>query len=307
MREGGESMNGEKITLESIGASECHHCGSSRLICYPLNHAIICLDCAIVTSPETATQELKSPSNNGIIRRRLSQNAKSIQDDNSYASKFADGNALLYGRASLIDRWQRSARVSDQTEKNIAFALSEITRIASHLYLSSEVLRTACGLYKLVVEKKLTKGRSIRGFCAAALYAAYRQCGYIRTLDEVSRASKISKKEIGRHHRLLIRNLSCNVPLMNLAEQVPRFLNRLFIQRRTAEIVYEILRATKELRLTSGRNPVGVISAAIYIATKLTEQRRTQREISEVTRISETSIRKTCKELEKHLDFFITI
>jgi len=307
MKEGGESMSSEKATIEVIGANECAHCGSSRLICCPPNHAIICLDCAIVTSPGTVAQEFKSPSNSGIFGGRANQNDKSIQQDNSCRAEFADRNAFLHKTPSLIERWQKSAKISDQTEKNIAFALSEITRIASHLYLSSEVLRTACGLYKLVVEKKLTKGRSIRGFCAAALYAAYRQCGYIRTLDEVARASKIDKKEIGHHYRVLAKEPDCLVQPVNLNQQASRLLHQLSVEDKTAEIVYKILKAAGELRLTSGKEPAGIISAAVYIAARLVGEKRTQREISEVARVTETSIRNRYKELEKRLDFIIVV
>ena len=292
--------------FDSTGIGKCPDCGNTRFICSPANDEVVCIDCGLVTTRKKAAQ---ATSRGASSKLQKSRNSKDIHAKarNKNLTRMIDPDITCERRDNILGRWQKLAKVSDQTEKNITLALSEITRIASHLCLSPQVLETASKLYKTVVEKRLTKGRSIKAFCAAVLYAACRQCGYTRTLSEVAKTSRISKKEIGRHYRLLIEDLNCSVPLMNLADQVPRILNRLFIQEQTAEIVYKILRAAEELKFTQGREPSGIVSAAIYIAATLTGQKRTQREISEVTRVSETSIRKRYKELEKRLDFLATM
>ncbi|MEM3590288.1 MAG: transcription initiation factor IIB, partial [Candidatus Bathyarchaeia archaeon] len=50
-------------------------------------------------------------------------------------------------------------------------------------------------------------------------------------------------------------------------------------------------------RLTSGRGPTGIAAAATYIATVLTNERRTQREVAEVANVTEVTIRNRYKEL----------
>ena len=292
--------------LGSTGIGVCPDCGSARFMCSPANDEVVCIDCGLVTVKGKAAQTVGRGAASRLQKSRMGKDihAKAKNDD---LTRLIDRDLTCERRADVLERWQRLAKVSDQTEKNIALALSKITRVASHLCLSPQVLEIASKLYKMVVERRLTKGRSIEAFCAAVLYAACRQCGYTRTLSEVAEASKISKKEIGHHYRLLIRNLNCSVPLTNLAEQVPRILNRLFIQEKTAGIVYRILSAAEGLKLTQGREPAAIVSGAIYIAAKLSGQERTQREISEVTRVSETSIRKRYKELAKKLHFLVTV
>ena len=54
--------------------------------------------------------------------------------------------------------------------------------------------------------------------------------------------------------------------------------------------------------LTSGRNPAGIAAAAVYIASALVDERKTQRDVAEIAGVSEVTIRKRCKELTENLD-----
>jgi len=68
-----------------------------------------------------------------------------------------------------------------------------------------------------------------------------------------------------------------------------------------------ILTASDGIKITNGRDPIGVLAAASYIACRLTGEKKTQREIAEVARITEATIRNRCKELTKHVLFTIAL
>jgi transcription initiation factor TFIIB len=57
-----------------------------------------------------------------------------------------------------------------------------------------------------------------------------------------------------------------------------------------------------ELRLTSGRGPAGIAAAATYIASLLTDERRTQGEIAKGAHVTEVTIRNRYKELTQRLN-----
>ena len=59
--------------------------------------------------------------------------------------------------------------------------------------------------------------------------------------------------------------------------------------------------------LTSGRNPAGVAAAAVYIASALVDERKTQRDVAEIAGVSEVTIRKRCKELTEQLETSINL
>ena len=68
-----------------------------------------------------------------------------------------------------------------------------------------------------------------------------------------------------------------------------------------------ILAIARKLRLTSGRGPTGVAAAASYIASVLVGERRTQREIAEIAKVTEVTIRNRYKELVENMSFVMDL
>jgi len=87
------------------------------------------------------------------------------------------------------------------------------------------------------------------------------------------------------------------------SQYIAKFSNQLTMQGKTEEIAYKILAAAKELKLTSGRGPTGMAAAACYIASVLTGERKTQREVAEIAQVTEVTIRNRYKELVERLMF----
>jgi len=220
------------------------------------------------------------------------------------------GKRLSPGQKAQIYRlrkWQRRIRVSDATERNLAFALSEISKIANALNLPRNILETASVIYRKAVKERLIRGRSIQGVTSAAIYVACRQCGLARTLEEIAQASNINKKEVGRSYRFLVKELNYFIPPLKPSQYITKFSNQLAMQGKVEEIAHKILATAKELKLTSGRGPTGIAAAASYIASVLTGERKTQREIAEIAQVTEVTIRNRYKELVERLLFVITL
>ena len=212
-------------------------------------------------------------------------------------------------RAQLfrLRKWQRRIRISNATERNLAFALSELDRMASALGLPKPVRETAAVIYRKAVDKNLIRGRSIEGVVAAALYAACRQVSVPRTLDEIASYSRVDRKEIGRTYRFIARELGLKLMPTNPADYVPRFCTTLKLSGEVQKKAIEIIKKAEEKELTSGRGPTGVAAAAIYIASILSGERRTQREVAEVAGVTEVTIRNRYKELAEKLGIEIIL
>jgi transcription initiation factor TFIIB len=206
-----------------------------------------------------------------------------------------------------LRKWQQRIRVSNATERNLAFALTELDRVASRLDLPRNVRETAAMVYRKAVEKGLIRGRSIEGVAAASLYAACRQCKVPRTLDEIADSAKLNRKEIGRTYRFVSRELGINLKPTTPIDYVPRFGSELNLSGEVQSKAIEILKKAMDQELTSGRGPTGVSAAAIYIASVLLGERRTQREVADVAGVTEVTIRNRYKELAERLDIEITI
>ena len=293
--------------------SKCPGCGSTRLMRYFEDADIVCMDCGFVATSKIADHTAER--NSGGKRRETNYTNASMKTLTLYNGGFTTmdnryniggdlrEHAALNGgfQNRLLEMWWENARVSDATEKNLALAFSEITKIGGILSLPKSVLEKAATTYKMIVEKRYVGGRNIRTLSAAAVYMACKQCGFARTLNEVAIASKISRRKVGRGYRFLVKQLGCFIPPVKPAQYLQKFLNQLAISEKTEKIIDKILEAAYELKLTSGRDPMGIVAAASYIASRLTGEKKTQREIAEVARITEATIRNRYKELAKHL------
>ena len=297
----------------------CPECGSTRLMRDYECAEIVCMDCGFVIAAKIADrgpewrafddeQRAKRTRVGAPLTYTIHDKGLSTMID--WHDRDIYGKSLSPGQKAQVYRlrkWQRRIRVSDATERNLAFALSEITKIANNLNLPKNILETASVVYRKAVKERLIRGRSIQGVTAAAIYLACRQCRLARTLEEIAQASSVNKKEVGRSYRFLIRELDYFVPPLKPSQYIAKFSNQLTMQGKVEEIAHKILAVAKELKLTSGRGPTGIAAAASYIASVLTGERKTQREIAEIAQVTEVTIRNRYKELVERLMFQISL
>lgn len=201
-----------------------------------------------------------------------------------------------------LRKWQKKIRVSGAVERNLAFALSLLDRISSNLGIPRSVREDASLIYKNAVRGNLIRGRSIEWVVAASIYVACRRCNKPRTLDEISEVTDVSKKEIGRTYRFLARKLEIKLKPTSPADYVPRFASKVGVSSEVESRAIGIINLAKENELISGKGPTGVAAAALYIASILSCQRRSQRDIAEASGVTEVTIRNRYKEISEKLD-----
>jgi transcription initiation factor TFIIB len=305
--------------VETMKVQVCPECGSARLMRDYESAEIVCMDCGIVVASKIADrgpewrafddeQRTKRARVGAPLTYTIHDKGLSTMID--WHDRDIYGKSLSPGQKAQVYRlrkWQRRIRVSDATERNLAFALSEITKIANNLNLPKNILETASVIYRKAVKERLIRGRSIQGVTAAAIYLGCRQCGLARTLEEIAQASSVNKKEVGRSYRFLIKELNYSIPPVRPSQYITKFSNQLTMQGKVEEIAHKILSAAKDLKLTSGRGPTGIAAAASYIASVLTGERKTQREIAEIAQVTEVTIRNRYKELVERLMFHMAL
>lgn len=219
--------------------------------------------------------------------------------DSSRRGLNPDQRAQMY----RLRKWNRRSKVSGSSDRNLVFALSEIAKVCYKLGLPRNVLETASFIYRRAIKERIIMGRSIQGVVTASVYMACRNCNVIGTLEEVWEAGNIAKKESGRSYRFLVRKLGARVPSADPSNYVSKFMGKLALSGSAEIIAMKILDQAIKLRLTIGRDPAGIAAAVIYIATRLTDEQRTQGEIAKQAHVTEVTIRNRYKEMIRKINF----
>ena len=296
--------------MEKVGKQKaCPECRSTKLVRDYERAELVCASCGFVIhdkimdmGPEWRAFDQEQRDRRGRVGAPMTFTIhdKGLSTMIDWRDRDSHGKDLTPKRRAQIYRlrkWQRRIRVSDATERNLAFALSEVDRMSSHLSLPRNVREAAAVIYRKAVEERLIRGRSIEGVAAAALYAACRECKVPRTLDEIAEVSRVTKKEIGRSYRFIARELLIHLRPTSPNDYIPRFGSELGLSGEAQSKAIDLLKEATAQGLTSGRGPTGVAAAAIYIASVLTGERRTQRDVADVARVTEVTVRNRYKEL----------
>jgi len=94
---------------------------------------------------------------------------------------------------------------------------------------------------------------------------------------EICAVSRISKKEIGRCFKLILKALETSVDLITTGDFMSRFCSNLGLPKQVQMAATHIARKAVELDLVPGRSPISVAAAAIYMASQASAEKRTQK------------------------------
>ncbi|NKE36821.1 transcription initiation factor IIB [Natronococcus sp. JC468] len=306
----GERRSSEREEADERAAERerCPECGG-RLRSDSERAETVCQDCGLVVeegeidrgpewrafdaSEKDEKSRVGAPTTNMMHDQGLSTNI-GWQDKDAYGRSLSSRQRQKMQR---LRTWNERFRTRDSKERNLKQALGEIDRMASALGLPENVRETASVIYRRALEEDLLPGRSIEGVATSSLYAAARQAGTPRSLDEISAVSRVEKDEIARTYRYVIRELGLEVQPADPESYVPRFASELELSDETERRARSLLQTAKEGGVHSGKSPVGLAAAAVYAAALLTNEKVTQNDVSEVASISEVTIRNRYHEL----------
>jgi len=309
----------EEIIPEAPGHT-CPDCGGTDVIRDNEKGEVICTTCGLVlsdhridTGPEwraftsderDSRARTGAPTSYALHDKGLSTMIDWRDRDSNGAAFSAKQRAQIY----RLRKWQIRTRVHSSLDRNLAQAMTEIDRLSSQLGLSHGLREHAARMYRKLIAGRLWRSRSIDATAAAAVYAACRHRGSPRSIEEIAEHSRESKKKISAHYRMLVTKLKIRMPISSPENYVPRFISDLKLPSEVQQITMEILEKAKKIRgLVSGRDPRGLAAAAIYIAAIMSDSRVTQRDISEVSGVTEVTIRNRYKELVSRLELTMAL
>ncbi len=304
-----EKGEGKDEKQDKVEIKECPECGSKCLIRDYDKAEIFCADCGLVVAENIVDMgpEWRAFDSEQMSRRARVGAPLTYRIHDKGLSTLTNWGTAQGGEQYKLKKWQQRTHIANTTERSFIFALSEIERMASALKLPVNIREAASMLYRKAMRKHLIRGRSIEGITSAILYITCRQYGVPRTLEEIREVSRVGQKEISRAYRFLLRELDIKVSPASPIDFVPRFCSMLGLGGDIRAKAIEIIKRASEKELTNGRGPIGIAAAAIYIAAILNGEHRTQKEVSDVTGVTEVTIRNRYKELSEQLDIEVLL
>ena len=216
-------------------------------------------------------------------------------------NKDATGKPLSSSMKSTIERlrtWDSRSQVHEPVDRNFRQAFSELDRLKDKLAVGDAVIEKAAYIYRKALEKGLVRGRSISALIASSLYAACRDTETPRTLKDIGNASNIKRKDIARCYRLLLRELSLKMPVVNPINCISRIASKAGLSEKTKRDATKILQTAEELKISAGKDPMGLAAAALYVACVTNGESKTQRDVAEAAGVTEVTIRNRYKGLK---------
>jgi len=288
---------------------KCPSCGSDDFFKDSTRRELICKKCGMIIEEQeidTTAEWRAFDSDQQSKRARTGAPLTFTKHDKGMSTEIGKGLGELSKvstkkRAQYYRLRKWNKRLTKSKDRNLSYSLSELARQISYLGLPKSVHEEVARLYEKCVVKGLVRGRSMESIITALIYAIAREHGTPRTLSELSAASGIEKREIGRAYRYVARELAIRILPARAEEYIPRFASLLGLSGKVQAKSRELLKNAMDEELTSGKGPTGVAAAALYIAAVLEGEKRTQRDIADVVGVTEVTIRNRYKDLVEKL------
>lgn len=298
----------EQNSSESASEREhrCPECDAAALA--KQGGELICEECGLVVDNEQIDrgaewrafnqQEREEKSRVGAPTTQIMHD-KGLSTQIGWKDTDGYGNAITGKRREQLQRlrkWDERFRTRDSGERNLKYALGEIDRMSSAIGIPREVQEIASVIYRRTLREDLLRGRSIEGVASAALYTACRQQGIARSLNEIQAISRIGYDEIARTYRYIARELALEMEPVDPKSYIPRFASDLDLGQDVQNQAKQLLEVAGENGLISGKSPHGLAAAALYGASLICGERRTQTEIAEIAKVTQVTIRNRYQE-----------
>ena len=211
--------------------------------------------------------------------------------------KDASGNSLSGYMKNTFNRlriWDSRSK-SKGNDSNLRQAFVLLDTMKSQLSLPDNVVEETAYIYRKAAALKLTRGRGISSILYAALYAACRKTNTPRTLRDIAKFGNIRKGDLANAYRIMVKNLDLKLEPYDPVEFVTKVGSVIGISELTRRTALNLLLKAEGAGFSTGKNPMSLVAAAIYLATCISDEKKTQVEIAHACGVSNVSVRNLTK------------
>lgn len=177
---------------------------------------------------------------------------------------------------------------------------NEIFRQSSLLDVDDKTIIEVQSIYEDVQSNGLTKYKQKEKVITALVYMICRKNGIPLTLHKICSTLRTDYRSINKVYRFLIKRMGIIIPPTTPNEYVKKFAEELKLSEKTIEKANGILETVKDSGCISGKGPAGVAAASLCLASDLEGRPTSQKDIAEVSGVTQVTIRNRYRELEEN-------
>ena len=301
--------------MNALSSEECRVCGSTQLVTIPDSGEIVCEHCGAVISDKAEEKEWRTfvtstagkkgdDENRTGMPFSLARSDKGLSTIIGRTNKDAKGTKINSSMISAIERlrrWDSRIKVYTSTDKNLTQAFAQLDTLKDKLGLPSAVIEKTAYIYRKAQENRLVVGRSISALLAASIYAACREMGIPRTLNDIARKSNVKRKSVAKYYRQLLLELDLMIPMVEPMKCITRIANKAKVSEKTKHHAINIMNTVIENEISAGKDPMGLAATVIYASCIKTGEIKTQKQLADAADISDMTLRTRLKDLKHQL------
>ena len=306
---------------------------NTNIITDPETSELICSNCGLVISTERVQEtrpewhyfDHDSPNNNRIrtgMPTSLARHDMGLSTIIGRTDRDYTGNRIATSVKSTIDKLRvldYRTQLYSATDRSLKKAFSELDILKDKLALPDSVVEKTAYIYRKAQQRGMIRGRTVSAMLAAAIYIACREIRVGKTLKDIAEGSNVKPKILSQSYRILLTELDIKTPMLDPMKCITKITSKMKLNERITRQAMSIMYEAIKKEATTGKDPMGLASAVLYIAytnnnirgSDISSKRRdannentnnrSQTSFAQAAGVTDVTLRHTIKDLKSRL------
>ncbi|MFZ0742328.1 MAG: transcription initiation factor IIB [Nitrososphaeraceae archaeon] len=306
---------------------------NTNIITDPETSELICSNCGLVISTERVQEtrpewhyfDHDSPNNNRIrtgMPTSLARHDMGLSTIIGRTDRDYTGNRIATSVKSTIDKLRvldYRTQLYSATDRSLKKAFSELDILKDKLALPDSVVEKTAYIYRKARQRGMIRGRTVSAMLAAAIYIACREIRVGKTLKDIAEGSNVKPKILSQSYRILLTELDIKTPMLDPMKCITKITSKMKLNERITRQAMSIMYEAIKKEATTGKDPMGLASAVLYIAytnnnirgSDISSKRRdannentnnrSQTSFAQAAGVTDVTLRHTIKDLKSRL------
>jgi transcription initiation factor TFIIB len=253
---------------------------NANIITDPETSELICSNCGLVISTERVQESRPewhyfdhgSPNNYRIrtgMPTSLARHDMGLSTIIGRTDRDYTGNRIATSVKPTIDKLRildYRTQLYSATDRGLKKAFSELDILKDKLALPDSVVEKTAYIYRKAQQRGMIRGRTVSVMLAAAIYIACREIRIGKTLKDIAEGSNVKEKILSQSYRILLTELDIKTPMLDPMRCITKIASKMKLNERITRQAMSIMYEAIKKEATTGKNPMGLASAVLYMA-----------------------------------------